>query len=80
MACPEVQTLGLYPPASQRSAQQSLLLNTARAATEPASPALLMPLPLATADKGRQIRGRGAAGVPAQHLPASRGLGPESTR
>lgn len=25
MACPEVQTLGLYPPASQRSAQQSLL-------------------------------------------------------
>lgn len=26
MACPEVQTLGLYPPASQQCARQSLLL------------------------------------------------------
>lgn len=37
MACPEVQTLGLYPPASQPSAQQSLLLKQSQGCPHPAS-------------------------------------------
>lgn len=55
MACPEVQTLGLYPPASQPSAQQSLLRKQSEGCHRPCFPALLMHLPLTDADKERQI-------------------------
>lgn len=57
MACPEVQTLGLYPPACQPSAQQSLLLKQSEGCHRPCFPALLMHLPPTNTDKERQIWG-----------------------
>lgn len=55
MACPEVQTLGLYPPASQPSEQQSLVLKQSEGCHRPCFPALLMHLPLTHAHQKRQI-------------------------